>query len=228
MTDIPTRRAIARPLVNMRVGSRARCSSSTYSSRRSLTGVDPNITTQVAVSIIRAPYRMVGGAFPVGRRRSAHTHASKQASLRRRTAHGSHIRPLLPQTRAARRPRRCAVLLAECEPEPVPFKHRLAKLGIVLGIEASRSERIPADRCGSQPAPASPRNRLCKAKRPRFPGPFLSGGPRSRTSRCGFGDHRVTDTPVPRGARIVGAPTQGGWQHKCLPAKRRAKARPQR
>ena len=26
------------------------------------------------------------------------------------------------------------------------------------------------------------------------------GGPRSRTSRCGFGDHRVTDTPVPRGA----------------------------
>ena len=25
-----------------------------------------------------------------------------------------------------------------------------------------------------------------------------SGGPRSRTSRCGFGDHRVTDTPVPR------------------------------
>src|ERR1035437_10167537 len=30
-----------------------------------------------------------------------------------------------------------------------------------------------------------------------------SGGPRNRTWRCGFGDHRVTDTPVPRGGRIV-------------------------
>ena len=28
-----------------------------------------------------------------------------------------------------------------------------------------------------------------------------SGGPRNRTWRCGFGDHRVTDTPVPRGNR---------------------------
>src|SRR4051794_38651837 len=26
-----------------------------------------------------------------------------------------------------------------------------------------------------------------------------SGGPRNRTWRCGFGDRRVTDTPVPRG-----------------------------
>jgi len=34
-----------------------------------------------------------------------------------------------------------------------------------------------------------------------FPGPFLSGGPRNRTWRCGFGDRRVTDTPVPRAAR---------------------------
>jgi hypothetical protein len=31
-----------------------------------------------------------------------------------------------------------------------------------------------------------------------------SGEPRSRTSRCGFGDRRVTDTPVPRGIGIVG------------------------
>jgi hypothetical protein len=26
-----------------------------------------------------------------------------------------------------------------------------------------------------------------------------SGGPRNRTWRCGFGDRRVSDTPVPRG-----------------------------
>ena len=32
-----------------------------------------------------------------------------------------------------------------------------------------------------------------------------SGGPRNRTWRCGFGDHRVTDTPVPRGLQILGA-----------------------
>src|SRR4051794_41432250 len=28
-----------------------------------------------------------------------------------------------------------------------------------------------------------------------------NGGPRNRTWRCGFGDRRVTETPVPRGQR---------------------------
>ena len=31
-----------------------------------------------------------------------------------------------------------------------------------------------------------------------------SGGPRNRTWRCGFGDHRVTDTPVPQKCRFAG------------------------
>jgi hypothetical protein len=31
------------------------------------------------------------------------------------------------------------------------------------------------------------------------------GGPRNRTWRCGFGDRRVTDTPVPLGLRSLGA-----------------------
>src|SRR4051812_12073988 len=51
-----------------------------------------------------------------------------------------------------------------------------------------------------------------------------SGGPRNRTWRCGFGDRRVTDTPVPRGqAAIVrtaratprgGGGPAGGWQRR--------------
>ena len=37
-----------------------------------------------------------------------------------------------------------------------------------------------------------------------------SGGPRNRTWRCGFGDRRVTDTPVPqRRLRIVAAGARG-------------------
>ena len=36
-----------------------------------------------------------------------------------------------------------------------------------------------------------------------------SGGPRSRTSRCGFGDRRVTDTPVPEGRRTVASRRAG-------------------
>ena len=36
----------------------------------------------------------------------------------------------------------------------------------------------------------------------------LNGGPRSRTSRCGFGDRRVTDTPVPRGTENCSQPAR--------------------
>ncbi len=60
----------------------------------------------------------------------------------------------------------------------------------------------------ARPPPRPPRRDqipLCKARFPAFTGNPPSGGPRNRTWRCGFGDHRVTDTPVPRGARIVGA-----------------------
>src|SRR5271154_3957605 len=44
-----------------------------------------------------------------------------------------------------------------------------------------------------------------KARSTRLRHGTASGGPRNRTWRCGFGDHRVTDTPVPRGHGIVGA-----------------------
>jgi hypothetical protein len=56
--------------------------------------------------------------------------------------------------------------------------------------------------CGPPPG-TSPRDWLHKAKNPDLSGPGLSGGPRNRTWRCGFGDHRVTDTPVPRANRIL-------------------------
>ena len=44
------------------------------------------------------------------------------------------------------------------------------------------------------------------------------GEPRSRTSRCGFGDRRVTDTPVPRGAAILGPCGPGMASLTCLRA----------
>ena len=55
-----------------------------------------------------------------------------------------------------------------------------------------------------------------------------SGGPRNRTWRCGFGDRRVTDTPVPLRRRILGAPRppelslQTGISARQAPAKRLA------
>src|SRR5664279_3070645 len=49
-------------------------------------------------------------------------------------------------------------------------------------------ERIRADLCGSGPARHADQIPHCKARFPAFAGNLSNGEPRSRTSRCGFGD----------------------------------------
>jgi hypothetical protein len=78
-----------------------------------------------------------------------------------------------------------------CAPAPPESPHRSAR--------NRRTPRAPVTRATDErlkqarPSPTI-RGNTCK------PGLRRNGGPRNRTWRCGFGDHRVTDTPVPHGA----------------------------
>jgi hypothetical protein len=74
---------------------------------------------------------------------------------------------------------------------------------------APNSRQFKRGSCGFRRLTAVPRNHATLATNPPHPAQPCgkqhrkaknsSGGPRNRTWRCGFGDHRVTDTPVPRG-----------------------------
>ena len=75
---------------------------------------------------------------------------------------------------------------------------------VAQGTEVRARERIPADLCGSAANRAATWQPENPGKR-RICGLSGDGGPRNRTWRCGFGDHRVTDTPVPQAAGILGA-----------------------
>ncbi len=84
------------------------------------------------------------------------------------------------------------------------------------GLPSGPKSPSGADSSGSMRTDYSRKGRIVSCKisalerqKPAICGPLGSGGPRSRTWRNGFGDHRVTDTPVPRGRRIVGAARTG-------------------
>ncbi len=75
----------------------------------------------------------------------------------------------------------------------------------VLVLEDTHDFEVADGTLGAASAGGTPKGRTVRA----FNSHPQGGGPRNRTWRCGFGDHRVTDTPVPRGHRIVGATSSG-------------------
>ena len=77
----------------------------------------------------------------------------------------------------------------------------------VQWTQVAPRERIPADPCGpfeSEQTAVLARDHALERQKPAICGLPASGGPRNRTWRCGFGDRRVTDTPVPQKCRLAG------------------------
>ena len=96
-------------------------------------------------------------------------------------------------------------------PGPYVTQHRRESHGrfpvsqwTAVGTENTYRRRIRADPCGTGSSNHDVLIWLRKAIFAPSAAHLRSGEPRSRTSRCGFGDRRVTDTPVPRGAAILG------------------------